>query len=148
MNCLVHLPHQWLSRERPYVQGSLAGHTLLRCNSQTYPRLVGRDGVISAKATTLPTEPLPGPTTMKHETKLSGLIRDSMKRVGKRGDAECLVLLVWTVVGCLLAATVFSMLYRQASHFEESAFNLRCINRAQVKTSACFAPIIKSFSFV
>jgi hypothetical protein len=85
---------------------------------------------------------------MKHETKLSVLIRDSMKRLGERGDVESLVLIVWTVAGCLLAATVFSMLYRQTSHFEESAFNLRCINRAQVKTSSCFAPTIKSISFV
>lgn len=69
---------------------------------------------------------------MGQDRRVSGFLRETLKTFTMRRDAERAVLLVWTLLGCSLAVTVFWMLYTQASLFEESAFNLRCINRAQV----------------
>lgn len=81
---------------------------------------------------------------MALETMVSSMMRDTMKRLAKRRDVECVVLAVWTVVGCAIAIAVFSTLYRQAIHVEEGAFNLRCINRAQVRDKLKGEPLSNS----
>ncbi|GAQ91883.1 hypothetical protein KFL_008750020 [Klebsormidium nitens] len=66
---------------------------------------------------------------------MPSMVISAMKWLAKRRSIEYLVLAVWTLAGCAIATAVFSTLYNQAIHVEDSGFNLRCINRAQVLSS-------------